>query len=384
MYDVGSMDVEDRKNRPPRVAFITSTPLNVREGSGTFVAIKTLADALGSLGVKVDLVAPKTHLPVQTAERLVFNAGLRFRRWDDYDITVGFDLDGYKLAGRTGRPHLASIKGVIADEMQHERGLVRMTMAVQARREAHHVRHADRVVTTSGYSAGRLMHFYGLEQAPAVIPELIDLAAWREAFRLAGGAPDAGRFVVFCVCRLYPRKRVDLLLRAVAELKPRIPRLQMRIAGEGPESKNLQRLQASLGLGEDVRWLGTLDREGLAREYNCCDVFCLPSVQEGFGIVFLEAMTAARPIVAARAAAVPEVIQHALLVEPDNHKALAAGIETLYRQPDLRRTIAATGLAAVQQFDAPRVARKFLDELEHLVNQSSELPGRIVKGAAIQ
>jgi glycosyltransferase involved in cell wall biosynthesis len=361
------MSAAGSKNRPLRVAFITSTPLNVREGSGTFVAIQTLADALRDLDVTVDLVAPKRHVPNQTVERLAFNAGLRFRRWDGYDVTVGFDLDGYGIAGRTGRPHLASIKGVIADEMQFERSWARVTLAVQARREAHHVRHADRVVTTSRYSAGRLMHFYGLQQAPAVIPELIDLAGWREAFRLAEGAPEAGRFVVLCVCRLYPRKRVDLLLRAAAELKPRIPRLQVRIAGEGPESNKLEELQGLLGLGDDVQWLGTLNRQGLAREYSRCDVFCLPSVQEGFGIVLLEAMAAARPILAARAAAVPEVVPHALLVEPDRYEALAAGIETLYCQPELRRAVAAAGLDAVRQFDAPAVARQFLAELEELV-----------------
>jgi len=319
------------------------------------------------MGVQVDLVAPNKHLPVKTAERLLFNAGLRFRRWDHYDVTVGFDLDGYRITGHTGRPHLASIKGVIADEMQYERGLARATMALQARREALHVHRADRIVTTSRYSAGRLMEFYGLEQTPAVVPELIELDRWREAFRRDGSVPDAGRFVVLCVCRLYRRKRVDLLLRAAAELKPRIPQLHVRIAGEGPESHSLERLQQSLGLGEEVSWLGTLNREGLAREYNRCDVFCLPSVQEGFGIVLLEAMAGARPIVAARAAAVPEVVPHAVLVEPDNHEALAEGIESLHRRPDLRRSIAAAGLAAVQQFDAPRVARQFLTELEQLV-----------------
>jgi len=366
MYDVDLMDVGRRKDSALRVAFITSTPLNVREGSGTFVAIRTLADALQTMGVEVDLVAPDKHLPVKTAERLLFNAGLRFRRWDHYDVTVGFDLDGYRIAGRTGGPHLASIKGVIADEMQYERGLTRATMALQARREALHVRRAHRIVTTSRYSAGRLMQYYGLEQAPAVIPELIELDRWREAFRREGGTPDAGRFVVLCVCRLYRRKRVEVLLRATAELKPRIPQLEVRIAGEGPESKALERLQRSLGLTDEVSWLGTLNREALAREYNRCDMFCLPSVQEGFGIVLLEAMAAARPIVAARAAAVPEVVPHALLVEPDNYQSLAAGIETLYQQPELRHSIAATGAAAVQQFDAPRVARQFLAELEHL------------------
>jgi glycosyltransferase involved in cell wall biosynthesis len=287
-------------------------------------------------------------------------------------------LDGYRIAGRTGRPHVASIKGVIADEMQYERGIARATMVFQARREAQHVHRSDRVITTSRYSADRLTQFYGLTQDPGVIPELIDLAGWREVFRLEGGAPDPTRFVVLCVCRLYRRKRVDLLLRAASQLKPCIPGLEVRIAGEGPQRAQLERLSRSLSLGETVRWLGTLDRIALGREYSRCNVFCLPSVQEGFGIVFLEAMAAARPIVAARAAAVPEVVPHALLVEPESYTALAAGIEALYRQPGLRQAIGTQGAAAVQQFDAPRIAGQFLAEMVQLTSRVNEPRGPLV------
>src|SRR6266849_4172819 len=144
MCDVGLMSAAARRPDPLRVAFITSTPLNTREGSGTFVGIRTLADALRGMGVKLDIIAPQRHLPVLTAERLLFNAWLPFRRWDDYDVTVGFDLDGYRIAGRTGRPHVAAIKGVIADEMRFERGLTRAAMSWQAQWEARHVQRADR------------------------------------------------------------------------------------------------------------------------------------------------------------------------------------------------------------------------------------------------
>jgi hypothetical protein len=170
---------------PLRTAFITSTPLNVREGSGTFVGIATLADALRAMGAQVDLIAPGKRLPILTAGRLLFNASLARRPWGDYDVTVGFDLDGYRIAGHSvpghkPRPHVAAIKGVIADEMRFERGLTRATMSLQAQRETRHVQRADRVITTSRYSAERLKQFYGLVREPGVVPEMIDLTAWRE------------------------------------------------------------------------------------------------------------------------------------------------------------------------------------------------------------
>jgi glycosyltransferase involved in cell wall biosynthesis len=96
-------------------------------------------------------------------------------------------------------------------------------------------------------------------------------------------------------------------------------------------------------------------------EYRACDLFCLPSVQEGFGIVLLEAMAAGKAIVASRAAAIPEVAPHGLLVEPGNPEALAAAIEELYRSPAKRVELGRTGTQWVEQFDAPRVAGQFLE-----------------------
>jgi len=342
-----------------RIRFITSTPLDIRRGSGTYVGIAVLDRALGELGHEVAIETPRTHLPVYTAERLLFNRGLHAMA--GFDRTVGFDMDGYRIAAAAG--HVAALKGVIADEVRFERGLTRLTMGLQARCERLHVRRAPRVIVTSHYCAAQVRALYGAPREPAIVPELIDLSEWRAALARSGAANTAGRFVVLFVGRLYRRKRVDVLLRAAALLRGRIPELAVRIVGDGPCAAPLLQLAAELKLNTTVAFLGDVSRAQLVEAYREASVFCLPSVQEGFGIVLLEAMAAGKPIVASRAAAIPEVAPHATLVAPDNAEALAAGIESLYHSTEIRAAQARTGTAWVEQFDAPRVARLFIEAM---------------------
>jgi glycosyltransferase involved in cell wall biosynthesis len=342
-----------------RFRFLTSTPRDIARGSGTYVGISVLAHALGELGHTVDCESPTRHFPVFTAERLWFNYGLRASA--AYDCTVGFDMDGYQIAG--GALHVASLKGVIADEFRFERGLTRLTMSVQARCERLHVHRARRVLVTSRYSGECAQRFYGLEQIPTVVPELIDLAAWRRhlAASPAPARPHSGRFTVLYVGRFYRRKRVGLLLESAAELRKAIPGLEVRIVGNGPCDAAWRAQAGRLKLESTVTWLGDITRADLAAEYHRANIFCLPSVQEGFGIVLLEAMAAGQPIVAARAAAIPEVAPHATLVEPESAPALAAGILDLYDSPAAQAAQAEKGLEWVEQFDAPLVARLFVE-----------------------
>ena len=334
---------------PLRFRFLTSTPLDVTRGSGTFVGITVLSGALEKLGHIVDFEIPRLHLPVYTLERLWFNRELR--RSDTHDATVGFDMDGYRIAGPK---HVATLKGVIADEVRWETGLTRATMGVQARCERLHVRRAARVVTCSRYSAARAAELYGLAEEPLVVPELIDLARWRA--QLAANPAKPERFTVLSVGRFYLRKRIDVLLRAAANLRARIPALEVRIVGNGPCNLQWRRLAEELKLGATVTWLGDISRAQLAAEYNRCHVFCMPSVQEGFGIVLLEAMAAGKPIVASRAAAIPEVARYARLVKADDVDALTDGLEEEYRNPGDH----VNGSAWVERFDAVGIAAQFV------------------------
>lgn len=341
-----------------RIRFLTSTPLDIRRGSGTYVGIHVLGRTLEGMGHAVAYVTPQRHFPNYTLERLIFNRGLRASR--EFDLTVGFDMDGYRIAREAG--HVASLKGVIADEARFEAGLTRLTMGVQAGCERLHVHRASRVLVTSAYTAAQAMKLYELRERPAIVPELIDLAEWRRMLA-ANPASDRRRFTVLYVGRFYRRKRVDVLLRAASMLRERMPELAVRIVGNGPCNAVWRALARELRLEGAVTWLGDVSRAALAEEYNSADAFCLPSVQEGFGIVLLEAMAAGRPIVASRAAAIPEVAPHAVLVEPDNAEALAAGIAGVRGvAPGIDCVSGAVAPREwVEQFDAGRVARQFLE-----------------------
>lgn len=339
---------------PLKIAFITSTPLNVSAGSGTYVGIATLAQALTELGISVQTFGLKRTGAAYTLQRLLFNELIRHRDLAGYNAAIGFDMDGYRLR----YPHTASIKGVIADELQYESGPTRMTLAVQAACEGRNVHRARRVITTSRYAAERIQKLYKLPELPRIVPELIHLAKWRGLFEANIVPRDDSCFIVLCVARFYRRKRIEVLLDAARKLESDIPNLEVRIVGDGPEAARLKRMAPAC-----VRWLGTISQKQLAAEYGLCDVFCLPSVQEGFGIVFLEAMAAGKPIAGVHSAAVPEVIPHALLAKPNDADSLAEAIHALWKDPDLRTSIAQLGLERVKEYDAPVVARQFLTAL---------------------
>jgi glycosyltransferase involved in cell wall biosynthesis len=322
-------------------------------------------DGLHGLGTGVEMVTPQIHLPFFTATRLLFNETLRWRAFDA-DATIGIDADGYSIAGkRNAPPHIACIKGVIGDAVRFEAGITRASMAFHSRLEAKNARRADFVITISRYCAERIEELYGVRGA-VVVPEVIDLNAWRHLFDSNPATPDRDRFTVLSVCRFYPRKRLDLLLRAAAQAREMIPQLEIRIVGNGPQYKRLKGICTELRLENIVHWLGDLPLARLAQEYKRADVFCLPSVQEGFGIVFLEAMAAGIPIVAVRAAAIPEVVRSGILVQPESPEALADGIVRLFRDPCLCSSLASAGSRDVERFDVHRVARLFLSEVARI------------------
>ncbi len=349
---------------PGRLAFVTSTPFNVAGGSGTYVGIEVLRRALEERQVRVEVHTADGWLPGLTLRRILFNLAVARRlRAARCDWVVGFDLDGFHYGRAKTAPYVASIKGVIADELRNEAGLVRVLLGIQAAFERLAVRRADVVVATSRYSRDRIVQAYGIPPDKVlVVPEPIDLATWAATASEEAAVPIEPP-AVLTVAHMYPRKNLGTLLRAYASLRDAGVPFQGWMVGEGPSRRAWERLRDRLGLRDRVTFLGTVSRRELIHRYRTASLFCLPSRQEGFGIVFLEAMASGLPIVAARAAAVPETVAEGevgLLTDPDDPEGLAGALQRLLENGALRRALGAAGRRRVEDYRAARVAQQFL------------------------
>ncbi len=286
---------------------------------------------------------------------------------------MGFDLDGCALPapGRRSYPLAVSLKGVAADEARHERGTAAMQLRILAALEGRSARGADRVIVPSSYSAAQAARAYGLEAGRiSVVPEGIDLGPWN-ALHDDPPARDDPRPTILSVARQYPRKNTRTLLDAIPRVAGVIADVRLRVVGGGPELHRLRERARCLGIAERVEFLGAVpEREAVRAEYFRADCFCLPSLQEGFGIVFLEAMAAGLPVVAARVAAVPEVVvdgETGLLVDdPRDPRALAHALLRVLESPERARDLGRAGRDRARWFGHARMADRFLAAVEEI------------------
>jgi len=161
--------------------------------------------------------------------------------------------------------------------------------------------------------------------------------------------------------RLVPVKGQDVLLAAMPRLLAEFPKLQLALVGRGDFREELEKQAAALGIAHAVVFTGHHDdiRDMLA----CFDVIVIPSRAEGLSLGLIEAMTAARPIVATAVGGNPQALidgESGLLVPPEDPPALAEAIARLLRDPELARTLGENAhRRAEEQFTVTRMIEQY-------------------------
>jgi glycosyltransferase involved in cell wall biosynthesis len=231
------------------------------------------------------------------------------------------------------------------------------------------VRNADGVFGISRFVAETVVSTGTPRERVHTVLNAIDPVAWDPQIDGMGVRQELGipldAPVLASVSRLFPQKGLRELLRAVALVRERVPNVHLMVVGadyaaitQGTFTQELKDLARDLGIHDRVVFTG--ERSDIPRIMAACDLFTMPSFEEPFGLVYLEAMAMQRPVVAVDNGGTPEVVEHGragLLSRYQDVEAFAANVVTLLGDRELRARMGAYGRARVlDYFNAKRMA----------------------------
>jgi len=168
------------------------------------------------------------------------------------------------------------------------------------------------------------------------------------------------KLILFSLGRLVERKGFDKVIKVLPDVIKKVPNIKYLIAGAGHEYNNLNVLIKKLNLKDRVIMLGKVNEEEKWALLKLCDIFISPSREingdvEGFGIVFLEANLAGKPVIAGDSGGVRDAVEdhvNGILIDPESEEAIADGILELALNQRLRQKLGQQGWRrAIEKFN---------------------------------
>ncbi len=248
---------------------------------------------------------------------------------------------------------------------------------------------ADRLVANTETEARELVELYGADPAKvAVVPPGVDLERFTPGdqgdARRAVGVPEDAVLLLF-VGRIQPLKAPDILLRAAAHLVDRDPSLRRRLvvavlggaSGRGLAAPgSLAALADELGIADVVRFAPPVDRDELVRWFRAADVVAVPSYNESFGLVAVEALASGGVVVAAARGGLPTAVGDAgVLLDSHDPEIWADAIAGLLADPERARGLREAAVAHAAAFGWPRTTDRLLEVYAEAVAERAREKG---------
>jgi glycosyltransferase involved in cell wall biosynthesis len=161
--------------------------------------------------------------------------------------------------------------------------------------------------------------------------------------------------IVLTICRISPQKGLEYLIEAFKEISEKIPDVKLVIKAYSSERNYEEKLLKMIDrykLWNNIKIIKEMiPYSELPKYFAAADVFVLPSISEGLGLVLLEALATGVPVVASRVGGIPDIIVHeynGLLVEPRDPKGLAEAIIRILTDDKIKRQLIKGGLATIR------------------------------------
>jgi 1,2-diacylglycerol 3-alpha-glucosyltransferase len=181
-----------------------------------------------------------------------------------------------------------------------------------------------------------------------------DKAALKKKFNLSENA-------IVYTGRLAPEKHVDVILRAVAIVKEKIPNINFSITGHGSALDDLKKLAFDLKISDNVKFLGYIKTKEMAELYTASDMLAIASTAETQCMSMMWGFASGLPAIGVDAWALPEYINddNGFVVPPNDHVAFAEKISYLLNNPEKRKQLGDNAVRYAQQFSAPAIAKEW-------------------------
>lgn len=201
-------------------------------------------------------------------------------------------------------------------------------------------------------------------QSTRVVPNIIDTTLFKPASAACPESEPARQTFDLVITRnLEPIYGIDVAIRALAKVRQTRCPARLLIAGSGPQESELKQLARDLGVAEEIRFVGRLERSEIVDLYASADAMINPAHVDNMPNSVLEALACGLPVISTRVGGVPYILTHeetGLLVADDDVDALAAAIIRLSGDESLRQRLRENGLAQIDQYTWPSVRNQWL------------------------
>jgi glycosyltransferase involved in cell wall biosynthesis len=222
--------------------------------------------------------------------------------------------------------------------------------------ERHTYCRLNSVVVNSKYVGRKVINNYGIDPKKLLIiyiglPDQLPIDP----------IPLSGSPSILFVGNNFQRKGLLFLLKATAKLLPQFPDIRVHVVGRDSNQTHLVRQARKLGIDKSVEFHGPQPNDHVRGMMTGANIFVLPSLTEGFGLVYLEAMRAGTPIIATSMGGANEVFlddKEALFVDPGDEKGLAMAIKKITSRPDTAYRLCKWGQAAAKRFTVEIMGRE--------------------------
>ncbi|MFA6061105.1 MAG: glycosyltransferase [Gallionella sp.] len=386
--------------------------------NGVSTSMQTFRHELRAQGHTVHLIAPEYlttsadeteiwripahNIPMDPEDRLMRYGvvmqqleRLRHERYDLIHIQTPFVAHylGVRLARLLGIPCVETYHTFFEEYLYHYIPLVpRKLMRLAARRFSRHQgNNLDGMVVPS-HPMHKILKDYGITTPTEVIPTGIETARFasgnRAAFRDKQGIAQ-DRPVLLFLGRVAHEKNIGFLLKAVACVKKEIADVLFVIAGEGPARTALEQESKSLGLSDNVQFIGYLDRDSELNDcYRAADIFIFASRTETQGLVLLEAMAQGTPVVSTAELGTLDVLKNGagVWIAKEELVDFSEKIIRMLTDSEARNSLGAVGREYAHEWSASRQAERMtefystvISSLQSAVNNKNTHKIKILK-----